>query len=76
MTGVQTCALPISFVEANRSGKSGAVIREIAQNILGISDAGDAVVGGPAKKSLLGKLDFKSMLAKKNNARVAEKAPA
>ena len=66
-----------TFVEANRSGKSGVVIREIAQNILGISDDDDAGKGGGgAKKSLLGKLDFKSMLGKKNNAPVAEKAPA
>ena len=55
-----------TFAEANRSTKSGAVVRQIAQSVLGIGDVEETapvVMGG--KKSLLGKLDLKSMLAKK-----------
>ena len=56
-----------TFAEANRSAKSGAVVRQIAQSVLGIGDAEDvAPAAQGAKKSLLGKLDLKSMLAKKN----------
>ncbi|MFC3173144.1 pilus assembly protein CpaE [Novosphingobium bradum] len=57
-----------TFAEANRTTKAGAVVREIAQVITGVSDAAEAAAAG--KKSLLGKFDLKGLLAKK------EKAPA
>ena len=52
-------------VDFNVPTKNGAIIREIAQSVLGIGDG--EVVEAPTveKKSLLGKLDFKSMLGKK-----------
>jgi pilus assembly protein CpaE len=60
-----------TFVDANRSSKAGTAIRDLSQ---GIMNAGDVEEGGPVaavkKSSLLGKLDLKSMLAKK------EKVPA
>jgi pilus assembly protein CpaE len=54
-----------TFCEANRASKSSAAIRDIAKVVMGASDVvADAAVG-PAKKSLLGKIDLKSMLSKK-----------
>jgi pilus assembly protein CpaE len=53
-----------SFAEANRAGKPGSSLREIAQSVLGLGEA-EAAGGAGAKKSLLGKFDLKTMLAKK-----------
>jgi len=57
-----------TFAEANRASKAGAVIREIAQAVLGTTDVESAgpLTAEPAKKSLLGKIDLKAMLAKKD----------
>lgn len=59
-----------TFAEANRSSKAGQAVREISQAVLGVGDLEEAVAvtGGAAagKKSLLGKFDLKSMLAKKD----------
>lgn len=55
-----------TFAEANRASKAGAVIREVAQAVMGTTDVestGPATTA-PAKKSLLGKLDLKAMLKK------------
>jgi pilus assembly protein CpaE len=55
------------FVDANRSSKATAAIRQIAERVIGASSE-DMPLGGssaPEKKSLLGNFDFKSMLAKK-----------
>ncbi|MEP7221463.1 MAG: pilus assembly protein CpaE [Novosphingobium sp.] len=59
-----------TFAEANRTTKAGAIVREVAQACLGASDAEEAHVVSANKKSLLGKFDIKSLMAKK------EKAPA
>ncbi|MDE2595601.1 MAG: pilus assembly protein CpaE [Sphingomonadales bacterium] len=61
-----------TFADANRSSKAGNVMRDIGKAILGASDveAGAPAVAG-AKKSLLGKLDFKSMMPAKKD----KKAP-
>ena len=63
-----------TFCEANRTSKSSAAIREIAKMVMGASDivADDGVV--PAKKSLLGKIDLKSMLSKKSPATTSSPA--
>lgn len=53
-----------TFADANRSTKSAAVIRQVAESILGASDE-DADGEKPEKKSLLGNFDLKSLLAKK-----------
>jgi pilus assembly protein CpaE len=61
-----------TFVEANRSSKSSAVIRDIATAAMGVSDAGDQTeVAKKAKPSLLGSLDFKGLMSKKGNRKAA-----
>ena len=80
----QAAKLGQTFAEVNQSTKTGAVLREIALAVKGASDvetvvpvaAGKAGAKGAvkpapkdgAKKSLLGKIDIKSMLAKKPKA--------
>ncbi len=58
-----------TFVEANRSSKAGAAMRELADAVIGSAEdaAAEAVEKAPgAKKSLLGKFgDFKSLLPAK-----------
>ena len=65
-----------TYVEANRATKSAGIIRDIAQNILGTTDVEEGAAAKPARKSLLGKIDFKSMLGKKDKAPAKEKANA
>jgi len=58
------------FVDANRSSKASGVIREIAEQIIGTAGE-EAENGKPAKaakSSLLGKLDLKSLISKKDKA--------
>ncbi|MFN3863018.1 MAG: pilus assembly protein CpaE [Erythrobacter sp.] len=53
------------FVDANRSSKASAVIRQIAERVIG-ANADDLSAGSTEeKKSLLGGFDFKALLAKK-----------
>src|SRR6478609_1022271 len=55
-----------TFADANRSAKSGQVIRDIAKAIVGVSeDDGAELVPTSGASSLLGKLDLKSLLARK-----------
>ncbi|MEO0699638.1 MAG: pilus assembly protein CpaE, partial [Pseudomonadota bacterium] len=60
------------FIDANRSSKATAAIKQIATRILGASeeDLEDAL-GGEEKKSLLGGFDFKGLLAKKDKEEAA-----
>jgi pilus assembly protein CpaE len=62
-----------SFVEANRSTKAGAAIRELGDAIINAGAEG-AEVAIEAKKSLLGKFDFKSLLVKKSKSPAAAAA--
>ncbi|NBC36796.1 pilus assembly protein CpaE [Novosphingobium sp. FSY-8] len=57
-----------TFAEANRATKAGAVLREIAQTVrsAGSGPDGDSLMK-TEKKSLLGKLDFKSLLSPKKD---------
>ena len=57
-----------TFAEANRASKAGALMRDIAQAVLGTPDVENAgsAAAEPEKKSLLGKIDLKAMLAKKD----------
>jgi pilus assembly protein CpaE len=64
-----------TFVEANRASKAGTAIREVAKAVLGASDSDDSAPAAAVKKSLLGKIDLKSMLAGKKT-KPAEPAPA
>ncbi len=64
-----------TFCEANRASKASAVIRDIAKVVMGASDVVMDEGSAPAgKKSLLGKIDLKSMLSKKPAA--GAKTPA
>ena len=61
-----------TFAEANRSSKAGSAIRDIAKAVIGSGDAVDSAPAAAAKKSLLGKIDLKSMMPSKK----AKPAPA
>jgi pilus assembly protein CpaE len=66
-----------TFADANRSAKSGQVIRDIAKMIVGISeDEGAELTQTGASSSLLGKFDLKSLLAKKEKGGAKESLPA
>ncbi|MFN4037693.1 MAG: pilus assembly protein CpaE [Erythrobacter sp.] len=55
------------FVDANRSSKATAAIRQIAERVMGASDE-DLGEVSPEKKSLLGNFDLKSLLPKKGKS--------
>jgi pilus assembly protein CpaE len=55
-----------TFADANRSSKAGAVIREIAATIMGVGGEDGEAIAQAGSKSLLGKFDIKSLLAKKD----------
>ncbi len=63
-----------TFADANRSSKAGATIREIAKTVMGASDGAVIEAAVKGKKSLLGKLDLKSMLSKKDKAKAPQTA--
>jgi pilus assembly protein CpaE len=60
-----------TFVDANRNTKSAAVIRDIARTVLGSAEMAESESPAQAKKSLLGKIQLKSMLSKKDKSKVA-----
>ncbi|MBC2663924.1 pilus assembly protein CpaE [Novosphingobium flavum] len=72
LKGVTNAAkLGQTYAEANRAAKGGAVIREIAATIIGVSDAEEEAAKAGKKAggaSLLGKFDLKGLLAKKDKA--------
>ncbi|MCX7863779.1 MAG: pilus assembly protein CpaE [Novosphingobium sp.] len=55
-----------SFVEANRSSKASAAMRTLAQMIRETVEGSASAPAGAEKKSLLGKFDLMSILAKKD----------
>ncbi|MFW2350484.1 pilus assembly protein CpaE [Qipengyuania sp.] len=64
-----------TFVDANGSTKATAAIKQLAAQILGAGEEDAAAAdNGGAKKSLLGSLDLKGLLAKKKTGQVAEPA--
>jgi pilus assembly protein CpaE len=64
-----------TFADANRSSKAGSVIRDIAKAINGYGEGEEHNLDAPAKKSLLGKFDLKSLMPKKD-AKAKAKAAA
>lgn len=64
-----------TFVEANRASKAAAVIRQLAERIIGVSEEDGESGTSTSKKSLLGTFDLKSLLAKKSK-KAAATAPA
>jgi len=67
---VNAAKLGQTFVDANRSSKAGAAMRDIAKAILSAGEE-SAVVdeGANGNSSLLGKFDFKSLLGKKGKGK-------
>ncbi len=55
-----------TFAAANRSSKAAAVIRDIATAVIGAGGEDAAPLPTASAKSLLGKFDIKSLIAKKN----------
>ncbi|AOL24393.1 pilus assembly protein CpaE [Erythrobacter litoralis] len=55
------------FVDANRSSKATAAIKQLAERVMGASED-DLESIAEEKKSLLGSFDFKSLLAKKDKS--------
>jgi hypothetical protein len=53
------------FVDANRSSKATAAIRQVAERVIGANPDDLSAGSGEEKKSLLGGFDFKALLAKK-----------
>ncbi len=73
---VNAAKLGQTFVEANRSSKAGAVIRDIAKRVLGAGEEGEEAARRPAaSSSLLGKFDLKSLLARRTR-RAPQAEPA
>lgn len=58
-----------TFCEANRASKASVALRDVAKAVMGASDVASDDGTAPAKKSLLGKIDLKSMLSKKSPAK-------
>jgi pilus assembly protein CpaE len=56
-----------TFAEANRASKAGGAIREIGKAVMGATNPQDNPALPPAKKSLLGKFDLKSMMPSKKS---------
>ncbi|MFC0588462.1 pilus assembly protein CpaE [Novosphingobium aquiterrae] len=63
-----------TFADANRSSKAGSVIRDIARAVMGVGQGEIVEAAVKTKTSLLGKLDFKTMLPKKNKTPAAAQA--
>ncbi len=68
---VNAAKLGQTFVDANRSTKAGNVIREIATTVIGAGEEEGEEIAEASHKSLLGKLDLKSLLSKKDKAQAA-----
>jgi pilus assembly protein CpaE len=64
-----------TFCEANRTSKASAAIREVAKMVMGAGDVALEDGAAPTKKSLLGKIDLKSMLPNKKKP-VTTSSPA
>ncbi|MGV3556076.1 MAG: pilus assembly protein CpaE [Croceibacterium sp.] len=66
---VNAAKLGQTFVDANPSTKAGAAMRDIANAILGAGETDGEESEVASGGSLLGKLDLKSLLGKKGNAK-------
>ena len=60
-----------TFVDANGGSKATSAIKQLSTRVIGAGDEeGEEAEEAGAKKSLLGGLDFKSLLAKKKDTPV------
>jgi pilus assembly protein CpaE len=72
---INAAKLGQTFVDANRSSKSGAAIRDVAKAILvSGEDGAGADESETGNASLLAKFDFKSLLGKKGKGKAAAAA--
>lgn len=73
---INAAKLGQTYAQANRASKGTAVLRDIANAVIGAADeiAAPEQAGAKAKPSLLGKLDLKALMPKKG--KVAEKVQA
>ena len=55
-----------TFADANRGTKAGSVIRDLAKSVQGAAETDSGKPAGTGGTSLLGKFDFKALLAKKD----------
>jgi len=65
-----------TFIDANRSSKASAAMRDIAGAIIGIGDEDGDEAATTGSKSLLGKFDLKSLMAKKDKKAESVEEPA
>ena len=65
-----------TFADANRTSKAGTIMRDIAKFAIGAGEADEDKPAGGGKKSLIGKFDLKSLLAKKDKPKAAAAMPA
>jgi pilus assembly protein CpaE len=66
-----------TFAEANKTTKSAQIMRDIAKAIAGVSeDEGSGLAQAGQQTSLLGKFDFKALLAKKDKGPQSPSAAA
>ncbi|OJW74523.1 MAG: pilus assembly protein CpaE [Sphingomonadales bacterium 63-6] len=68
---VNAAKLGQTFVDANRSTKAASVIREIGDSVIGSGGEGVAMMREPGGRSLLGKFDLKSLIARKGARKAA-----
>jgi pilus assembly protein CpaE len=64
-----------TFADANRASKAGIAMRDVAKAIVGVSQDDSALVAKNSGGSLLGKLDLKSLLAKKSKSKSRQAEP-
>ncbi|MCB5426237.1 pilus assembly protein CpaE [Altererythrobacter sp. CC-YST694] len=68
---VNAAKLGQTFVDANRSTKAASVIRELSDSVIGSGGEGVAMMREAGGKSLLGKFDLKSLIARKGSRKAA-----
>lgn len=71
---VNAAKLGQTFVDANRATKAASVIRELADSVIGSGGEGIEMMREASGKSLLGKFDLKSLIARKGNRKAAATA--
>ena len=65
-----------TFADANRSAKAGSVIRDISKAVMGVGEGETVENVVKAKSSLLGKLDLKALMPKKDKSKQPAMAKA
>ena len=69
---INAAKLGQTFVDANRSAKAAAVIRDVAAGVIGTGGEDASAAPAASGKSLLGKFDLKSIMPKKKAAEAVD----